>query len=90
MTAWKEVRSKQQVKADEIYRRHMLETGLRGLRFAAQVNNQTRNDVMAKVSGRLMAKYWLKVRMGRRILAFLPSFFLSCTILLSKNVLVDC
>ncbi|XP_031551995.1 uncharacterized protein LOC116289246 [Actinia tenebrosa] len=60
LSAWKELRHIQETKADDTYRRHMLETGLRGLKFATHVNSQARRDVETKINGRLMAKYWLK------------------------------
>ncbi|EDO41498.1 predicted protein [Nematostella vectensis] len=58
--AWRSYRQHQQYAADQLHRRHMLQTGMRGLRFVVQFNTQLRQDAFIRLNGRLMAKYWLK------------------------------
>ena len=59
--AWKKHREGQQAKAHKIYRQYMLQTGIKGLQFAVQVNNQSRSYQRKRVDSRHMAKYWLRV-----------------------------
>jgi len=64
-SAWRRSKMELETKAARIYRRHMLVTGLRGLKFAVQVNNQASGDIRKRTDSRLMAKYWLKVHVIR-------------------------
>ena len=60
-TAWANARTLGHVKADALCKKHMLQKGLQTLRFAVHQQKQAVEDFQAKIRGRLMAKYWLKV-----------------------------
>ena len=47
--------------SQNLYKRHMLQKGLKGLKFAVQQQNLISGDLQARVKGRLLARYWLKV-----------------------------
>lgn len=60
--AWRNARSAQQEKADQLRRKQMLQKGLQALRFAVNQQKQSVAELQTRAGARVMAKYWLKVR----------------------------
>ena len=71
--AWRNARSAQQEKADQLRRKQMLQKGIKALQFAVTQQRQSLVELQTRTSARVMAKYWLKVNKNK--LLFLKYFF---------------